>query len=327
MSQDLAVTEELITSGLRRVFQLNEDKSGNLTFQEPIQLANGKVIQGVTKEEICEISTRLNGAKVRSDSSFQWESEAEFSLISLDSIGTFDRFFENKEFVGQGDNSVTFRTGRPSRDFSAYLLCIFAHNPLLLRTPRHRTLLNRVRTFIERASAGTRFGRHMPDVESLFDIVSESLYVTTLRITSVKARSDFERLANSFLFHAAYNTDAAARIGLDSVFKSQAIQRVRRTQTGALDAPRQTYDADLVHHYLMGVAAEIPLLEYLAYYHIAEHFFDTVFNEDLVNQVRSGITDPSFSARRTKDIQSVIRIVTKVQRQVRDEGGVKDSSA
>ncbi|MHB0890612.1 hypothetical protein [Streptomyces sundarbansensis] len=74
----------------------------------------------------------------------------------------------------------------------------------------------------------------------------------------------------------------------------------------------------------MGVAAEIPLLEYLAYYHIAEHFFEKVFNEDLVRQVRSGITDPSFSARRTKDIQSIIRVVDKVQRQVKREGGVNE---
>jgi hypothetical protein len=180
------------------------------------------------------------------------------------------------------------------------------------------------------------FAKHLPSTrlsgrafegDSLFDVFGEVSHVTTLRIISTKPRSDFETLANSFLFHAAYNTDAAARIGLDPVFRSQAIQRVRRTQTGSLDAPRQTYDADLVHHYLMGVAAEIPLLEYLAYYHIAEHFFDKIFNEDLVNQVRSGITDPSFSARRNKDIQSVIRIVNKAQRQVRDEGGVNEQRA
>ncbi|PJN02507.1 hypothetical protein CG740_15920 [Streptomyces sp. CB01201] len=145
-----------------------------------------------------------------------------------------------------------------------------------------------------------------------------------MRISSTKVRSDFEKLANSFLFHAAYNTDMAARIGLDPVFRAQAIQRVRRTQFDALEAPRKTYETDLVHHYLMGVAAEIPLLEYLAYYHIAEHYFVEVFNEDLVKQVRSSITDPSFSTRRDKDIQSIIRIVNKAQRQVKDEGGVNE---
>ncbi|GAA4193413.1 hypothetical protein GCM10022252_36280 [Streptosporangium oxazolinicum] len=71
----------------------------------------------------------------------------------------------------------------------------------------------------------------------------------------------------------------------------------------------------------MGVAARVPLLEYLSYYHIAEHFFEKVFQDDLVERVRLTITDPSFSVRRSKDIQDLIKIVTKSQRQVREEGG------
>ncbi|MEU3904738.1 hypothetical protein AB0F20_13030 [Streptomyces goshikiensis] len=328
MSEKPVVSEELIAAGLQKVFGLNEGEDGDFTFREPITLQDGKSIHGVTKAEISEVVARLNEAKVTTESFFQWGSEAEFSLVSLDSIGAFDRFFEDKEFPGQGENPVTFKIGRPSREFSAYLLCLFSENPLLLKSHRHRMLLNRVRSFSEgRTAVNPARYRRPVECDSLFEIFSESLRVTTLRITSTKARSDFELLANSFLFHAAYNTDAAARIGLDSMFRPQAIQRVRRTQTGSLDAPRQTYDADLVHHYLMGVAAEIPLLEYLAYYHIAEHFFEKIFNEDLVNQVRSGITDPSFSARRNKDIQSIIKIVTKIQRQVKDEGGVNEQRA
>jgi hypothetical protein len=326
MSEEPVVSEELITAGLRRVFRLNEGENGDFYLPDPIRLDNEKTINGVTKAEISEISARLNSAKLKNESSFQWGTEAEFSLVSLDSIGAFDRYFEDKEFAGQGDNAVTFKVGKPSREFSAYLLCIFAENPLLLRTPRHRMLLNRIRSYgADRAQMGVVRHRRRPlEAESLFDAIGESLRVTTLRINSTKIRVDFEKLANSFLFHAAYNTDLAARIGLDPVFRAQAIQRVRRTQFDALEAPRKTYETDLVHHYLMGVAAEIPLLEYLAYYHIAEHYFVEVFNEDLVNQVRSGITDPSFSTRRDKDIQSIIRIINKAQRQVKDEGGVNE---
>ncbi|WP_153813857.1 MULTISPECIES: hypothetical protein [unclassified Streptomyces] len=326
MSEVPEVSEELITAGLRRVFRINEEGNGNFTLRDPIRVDDEKTITGVTGPEISEISDRLNSAKLKSESYFQWGTEAEFSLVSLDPIGAFDRYFDEKEFIGQGDNPVTFKVGKPSREFSAYLLCLFAKNPLLLRAPRHRMLLNRIRSLgSERANLGiTRSNRRPLDAESLFDAVGESLRVTTLRISSTKVRSDFEKLANSFLFHAAYNTDMAARIGLDPVFRAQAIQRVRRTQFDALEAPRKTYETDLVHHYLMGVAAEIPLLEYLAYYHIAEHYFVEVFNEDLVKQVRSSITDPSFSTRRDKDIQSIIRIVNKAQRQVKDEGGVNE---
>lgn len=330
MNGQPVVSEAAIIEGLRLVFRTNGNESGDFTLQDSIQTHEGRTITGASSTEIAAIVTHLNQAKTRTESSFHWENEAEFSLVSLDSFGNFDRFFEDRTFTGQGDNPVTFQVGRPSREFAAYLLCTIAQNPIFLTSPRNRAILRRIAT-LGRDRLATKLaslaGQRRPEVESLFDLVAEGFRATTLRITAAKARSDFESLANSFLFHAAYNTDAAARIGLGPMFRSQAIQRVRRTQTGALDAPRQTYDADLVHHYLMGVAAEIPLLEYLAYYHIAEHFFDKVFNEDFVNQVRSGITDPSFSARRNKDIQSIIRIVTKIQRQVRDEGGVNEQRA
>lgn len=135
MSEKPVVSEELIAAGLQKIFGLTEDEGGDFILREPIQLNDGKSIHGVTKAEISEIVTRLNEAKLGNESSFQWASEAEFSLISLGSIGAFDRFFEDKEFIGQGENPVTFKIGKPSREFSAYLLCLFAQNPLLTRTP------------------------------------------------------------------------------------------------------------------------------------------------------------------------------------------------
>ncbi|MGW6454399.1 hypothetical protein ACWF94_00480 [Streptomyces sp. NPDC055078] len=326
MGEQPVVDEKSIMEALRIVFRRGGDREGeDFTLLSPISLPDGASIVGVESVEVSAIVDRLNQAKRKTETSFHWDDRAEFSLISLDSIGTFDRYFEDSEFNGQGENALTFRVGRPSREFTAYLLCMVAQNHSFLATARGRMVLNRIRGADKPAMRGSiRTGRKGPGIESLFDVISEGLRATTLRIDAVKARSDFEALANSFLFHAAYNTDAAARIGLEPWFRPRAIQRVRRSQTGSMDAPRQTYEADLVHHYLMGVAAEIPLLEYLAYYHIAEHFFEKVFNEDLVRQVRSGITDPSFSARRTKDIQSIIRIVDKVQRQVKREGGVNE---
>ncbi|MFD5817802.1 hypothetical protein [Streptomyces sp. NPDC127038] len=324
MSGQPTISESSIVEGLRRVFRSDGPVSGDFLLRDPIPLPDGGAIKGADSAEIAELVIRLNSAKLKTESSFQWENEAEFSLVSLDQVGAFDRFFEEKTFEGQGENPVTFKIGRPSREFAAYLLCMFAQNPALLTYARARVTLNRIRQTGHDRSA---FSYNPVEGDSLFDVLAAGFRATTLRISAVKSRSDFEALANSFLFHAAYNTDAAARIGLESMFRPQAIQRIRRNQSGSLDAPRQTYDADLVHHYLMGVAAEIPLLEYLAYYHIAEHFFEKVFNEDLVNQVRTGITDPSFSARRSKDIQSIIKIVTKVQRQVKDEGGVNEQRA
>ncbi len=61
----------------------------------------------------------------------------------------------------------------------------------------------------------------------------------------------------------------------------------------------------------MGVASDNPSLEFLSYYHVAEHFFEAVFNDDLINQVKEMITLPDFSYRRKNDIRKLIWSVTK----------------
>jgi hypothetical protein len=68
----------------------------------------------------------------------------------------------------------------------------------------------------------------------------------------------------------------------------------------------------------MGVATDSPSHEYLSYYHVAEHFFEEVFNDDLVNEVRNKITLPDFSYRRKKDIQDLIRNINR-RLKLRDE--------
>jgi hypothetical protein len=319
MSAQPIIDEISVMKGLQLVFRSIETTSGDFILREPISLPSGATINGASSVEIAEIITRLNSTKSKTESSFQWEHEAEFSLVSLDQFDAFGRLFEEKTFGGQGDNPVTYKVGRPSRAFAAYLLCKFAQNPFLMKSPRTRLVLNRIR-----GSDRNGVGKFLGEGDTLFDAIAEGLHATTLQIIAANSRSDFESLANSFLFHAAYNTDAAARIGLASIFRPQTVQRVRRSELSTLDAPRQTYDADLVHHYLMGIAAEIPLLEYLAYYHIAEHFFKKVFDEDLINRLRVSIVDPAFSVRRDKDIQSIIQTVVKAKIQIKDEGGTNE---
>ncbi|MPY63689.1 hypothetical protein [Streptomyces spongiae] len=325
MSSLPVLRRETVLEGLKWVFQGGESQDGAFILPTPAPLSGGRTIDRVTHEEIDSVLIRLSQAKVRTDSSVQWLREAEFSLLSLNDGGAFERLFEEKQFTGQGENPVTYSIGRPSPEFTAYLLSTAAQHPEIRKAPRWITLRHRVRNIIKDGADGRLVDLLTGD--SLFDVAAVALFSTTLRVSCEKDRSDFEALVNAFLFHAAYNTDAAARVGLDPMFKRRSIQRLQRNQGSSFDAPRQTYEADLVHHYLMGVAAEIPLLEYLAYYHIAEHFFGQVFHDDLVKQVRAGITDPSFSARRAKDIQAIIRIVDKAQRQVKDEGGVNEQRA
>jgi hypothetical protein len=143
----------------------------------------------------------------------------------------------------------------------------------------------------------------------------------TLRIESNASRaySYWQPYAESFLFHLGYNLDIA--VMPESRFEDLAgpsrIQSMRRSSPGDLDAPRRHYVSDLVHHYRLGVSAESPMLEYLSYYHVAEHHFENVYHDDLIAKVQNLITSPGFSHRRKHDVQSLIRNVTKAV-QLRD---------
>ncbi|MFE2277111.1 hypothetical protein ACFXAE_07545 [Streptomyces sp. NPDC059454] len=325
-SPQLVFDAESLLTGLQLVLPGAVDADGGFFVSDAVPLSDGRSVDRLQVNEIVEVLENLKKADIDSLSSLRWDLNAEFSLVSLDARWGFDRFFERNHFVGQGENPVTYAVGRPSVNFVAFLLCVLGQDPAAARrSPRLMIIRRRVRNLVEDGMRSRRIDQLTGD--SLLDFVGEVLSVTTLQVSAASGGVDFEGLANSFLFHAAYNLDAAARIGVDSLLEPRSIQRVRRGKGSTLDAPRQSYKVDLVQHYLMGVAAEIPLLEYLSYYHIAEHFFHKVFNDDLVEQVRKGITDPSFSARRSRDVQGIIKTVDRALRQTREEGGFNEPKA
>ena len=60
------------------------------------------------------------------------------------------------------------------------------------------------------------------------------------------------------------------------------------------------------------------MLEYISYYHIAEHFFESMFYDDLIEKVRNKITGADFSYKRKSDISSLIKDISKSVK-LRDE--------
>jgi len=192
-------------------------------------------------------------------------------------------------------------------------------------------LLNEIRTKL--SPRDFRFGFYSsPRIDRLFqetDNVSVFEYIRltsfrllTLKLKTIKKTSSFQfsKLTHSFLFHIGYNLDIALvpQKLLEELARSGRITRMRRSRIEELDPPRRTYTDNLVQHYLLAVSTDNPVIEYLSYYHILEHFFEAVFNDDLINSIKLKITDPSFSYKRTKDITSLVKTIKK-SLQIRSE--------
>jgi hypothetical protein len=150
--------------------------------------------------------------------------------------------------------------------------------------------------------------------------VFEYLRMAILRITTLRVRCDgrtpparMSSLANAFLFQMAFNTDIALvpQRQLDALSRSGRISRMRRGRPSEIDPPRRTYNEDLIHHYLMAISTDNPVVEYLSHYHVLEHFYEAVFQDDLISSIQNQITEPAFSYRRKKDIHALIKTIRK----------------
>lgn len=209
--------------------------------------------------------------------------------------------------VSDGDNGLTYTLSQPS---DAYLLFLLM-GAAALGNPRR--------------IAGS-FGIHQRIADGHSDTFEllKRLFTRfiTLSISSDRNRnaSEYERFSTAFLFQLSYNLDSALvpQRHLDELMRTGRITDIRRANILEIDPPRRYYVPDLVHHYQLAVAGDNPFLEYLSYYHIAEHFFEEIFNEDLVERIKQKITQPDFSYKRKKDIGSLIKDISR-SLQIRNE--------
>lgn len=158
--------------------------------------------------------------------------------------------------------------------------------------------------------------------DDLIEILRRATRILSVKIESTRARNptELERHLNAFLFQVTYNLDTALvpLKSFEDLVRTGRLEGMRRGAVADLDPPRRLYLPDLVYHYQLAVATESAALAYLSLYHVAEHFFEEIFNDDLVEKIRSKLTQPDFSYKRKKDISALIKQVGKAI-QLRDE--------
>ena len=129
-----------------------------------------------------------------------------------------------------------------------------------------------------------------------------------------------ERVCRCIFLHVGYNLDLPLMPDyITELVRPARISSMRRSRTEDLDVPRRRYVSDLVYHYQLGVSADSPMLEYISYYHVAEHWFENIYQDDLVEQIQLAITSPAFSYKRKKDLRDLIRKISRAVQLRNDE--------
>ncbi|MFD9969715.1 hypothetical protein ACFWYA_16285 [Streptomyces sp. NPDC059011] len=316
---------------LKLVFGIDAWTDSHLILEKAIALDGRSRIDRLDVREIHNAIERVNAANGLQGAALNWGtsfeimvvrnatgiSRAGLSIRELDEASSFD------------ENGLKFSIGRPSLAFALSVLKEVKEGPNGAPAPFLRLARGRYREPRLYFSANELTEMTKPGAQHVRMILGDLLPLVTLRVESAKPRNDYKEIAEAFLFQLAYNHDTSYRAAddLEHLMGSGRVRGRGRAADAAMDAPRMTYNSDLVHHYQLAVSADSPMLKYLSYYHIAEHFFERVFNDDFIEQVRRKIADPAFSLKRAKDVQGVIKLVTATQRKVRDEGGVDEQRA
>ncbi len=256
---------------------------------------------------IKDVLLKIDGARLV-DSRLSTEVSAEF-LVKYSGA---PRPFRREDLVLKDEaDGLTYCLGQPSLGFAL----LAARSLVEASRDSGRSLRFAIMPYRGHMAAGDG------EVDVLGLFVS-ALRLTTLRIES-KTRtsvSTFQSLADSFYFHVGYNLDypIVPQIRIDERLRRVRIQRIRRAGAGSIDAPHRKYIPDLVHNYQLAVSAESPMLAFLSFYHVAEHWFEEIFQNELALKLQAEITSPGFSYRRMKDLRRLIKTVSS-ELKVRDD--------
>lgn len=247
----------------------------------------------IEKEKLIEVLSEVEAIeKTNEDILFN----GHFYEVIVDSYGPSlrgDKLVFNDEV-----NNVEYTLGNISVQFTIFLI-----NRLMQSKPNIR---RRFRGIIN----STIVSRNIEEVDSFFGFLQLLLRKTeTLRITSSSTMDlkEFKKLADSLTFELAYNTGYAIT-QMKYIEEYPVSLRVnRRNNLEESEAPKREYNSDLIYHYQLGLSTHHPALKFISFYHILEYYFNIVYTEKMIENVKFLITKPSFSAKRDTDIDRLIK--------------------
>lgn len=150
-----------------------------------------------------------------------------------------------------------------------------------------------------------------------------------IKSESPKSKSDFETLTYSFLFNLSYNTDLSYLPSsfIEDLNRTIRIGRIRRARVEEIETPKRKYENDLILFYQKGISSKSVDLQYLSFYHILEHFFEKIYNDELIKSIKGELTKPSFSYKRNKDVSELIKIIQDKLKYKNDEFQINEPEA
>lgn len=240
-----------------------------------------------------------------------------YEILIIDSTKLY--FRERFQTITDQVNGLTYYHGKPS---DIYLLYVLEKVVISQDARQARGYFDIMRYRRTRAMKRTEEQAELFNIP-LLEFLKESVRgFKTITVTSGKnlSKVQFEQYSFAYIFTLSYNlsyTIYPVKF-FDEFFSPLRVETIRRNSTESIEPPKRTYINDLILHYQKALSSESFDNQFLSFYHIIEHFFEKIYNEDLQLKIRTELTKPGFSYKKKTDIESLIKIVqsrTKIQRE------------
>ena len=292
------MTEAEFNTAIREVFRIENIGSTKVYMDYTVNDTTYRL----KRKRLREAVEKLN--QLRFDQDFELLDDKTFEVSVVQNSRMY---FLGDDDICKSDtvNKLEYKLTNPS---DAYLIHIIKQLESLSSTgnPGRAPFWHRLRN--------RRF--HISDSETLdlFDLLKRIIpRFQTLSIHSEtpKTKSEFETLTYSFLFNLSYNTDLSYLPSsfIEDLTRTIRIGRIRRARVEEIETPKRKYENDLILFYQKGISSESVDLQYLSFYHILEHFFEKIYNDELIKSIKGELTKPSFSYKRNKDVSELIKVI------------------
>ena len=286
-----------------------KDSAGFQIFDDRIEYTISDEQYVYTAEEFAALTQRSQQYIFTSCAKFNDKSyEALVDFLSSDSrrpfYGVTERLYDLN--VEDKEEKISYSFGDASEELILHIIESYSELRIL-RLPSafiHRK--------IEESAKKDLFS-----LINLFLRAPKSIY-----LKAETAHPDLTVYAKSYLFNIAYNYNYVLSIitELDDDFPSRPFMGAsRRHSLKELSAPRLAYKEELVEQYYMALLSENAFVKFIGFYHIMEHFYDSVYNDEILNSVRSIIQHPAFSSKRKTDISKIVELIQKKTHQSKEE--------
>lgn len=228
--------------------------------------------------------------------------------IALQHLGPMARGFTIIEPIVDSENGLTYSIGPASSEYSIFLLNEIADRFKVEGRRSIGDLRSRIRIILRHNT------RRDFENENSMEILADFLRATTMKISSTEtfSISKFRDFASSFEFQLIYKKGIAVSeyTELEEMY-SLGNPLIHYSREEINTPPLRLYNKEVLDYYTMAMETRDPFTMYISFYHVIEHYFDTIFRKKLTESIKEKITHPDFSYKNEDKLYQLAKYIKK----------------